>query len=118
MRNLSLQTDFRASVPYKKGDDLEFSWLLSGDSPRSVALDIESIKNSLDIEHIYLDDTEIRESDLSRIQVQDTSLLKIIGKARRQNSEDTFVEAKIISTTEINTGKTLPVALTGSKTPL
>ncbi len=118
MRNLSWQTDFRASVPYKQGDDMEFSWLLSGDTPRSIAFDIESIKNSLDIEHIFLDDREIRESDLRSIRVQDTSLLKVIGKARKQSTEDARIEPKIISTPETNTGKILPIMATGSQTPL
>lgn len=118
MRNISWQTDFRRNVPYKQGDEMEFSWLFSGDAPRNIALDIAHIKDSLDIEHIFLDDTEIQESDLGRIHVQDASLLKITGKARKQSTEDNFQEPKIVVTPDTNTGKTTPIVAPIAATPL
>ena len=116
MRNLSWQTDFRPSVPYKKGDDMEFTWVFSGDSPRTVGFDISGVKNSLDIEHIFLDDKEIQEADLKNIHVQSSSLLKITGKALKLSTDDVFVEPKI-TTKEESTQKNIDVSSTGSAVP-
>lgn len=96
MRNLSWQTDFRASVPYKKGDDIEYTWIFSGDSPRTIAFDLSAIKNAIDIERIELDDTEVQEKDLQNIHTKDSSLLKITGKAKNTSTSDAVVQPKIV----------------------
>lgn len=101
MRNLTWQTDFRTSVPYKKGDNIEYTLVLSWDSPRNIAVDLSSIKNSIDIERIELDDTEIQEKDLISIHTKDSSLLKITGKAKNTSTTDLVIPPKVTITREI-----------------
>lgn len=96
MRNLTWQTDFRSSVPYKKGDDLEYSWIFSGDSPRNIAMDISLLRNFLDITRMELDDKEVSEKDLSHMYIRDSSLLKITGKAKNTSSTETVLQPKIV----------------------
>lgn len=60
-----------------------------------MAIDISSLKNFLDIEHIRLDDIEIQEKDLTDIHVTGTSLLKITGKAKNTSNADAIVQPKI-----------------------
>lgn len=90
MRNLTWQTDFRENVPYKKGDELEYTWIFSGDSPHRIGLDLSMFRNTLDITRIELDDREIDENDLRNIRVKDASLLKITGKAKNTSTNETI----------------------------
>ena len=102
VRNLTWQTDFRESVPYKKGDEIEYSWIFTSDSWKDIDLDISTIKNTIDIEHILLDDKEIREADLKNLQTKDSSLLKITGKAKKtdNNNAAPVVPIKLLETTK------------------
>lgn len=97
VRNLSWQTDFRPSVPYKKGDDMEYTWIFSGDSPRSVAFDLSPLRNSIDIERIELDGKEVLEKELRNIHVTDSSLLKITGKAKNTGTTETTLQPRIVT---------------------
>ncbi|HBB27596.1 TPA: hypothetical protein DCZ36_03835 [Candidatus Gracilibacteria bacterium] len=100
MRNLTWQTDFRTSVPYKKGDIVEYTWIFSGNSPRNIAFDIFPLKNFLDIERIEFDDREIQEKDLGNIHIRDSSLLKITGKAKNTSTDNAVIQPKITTTEE------------------
>lgn len=97
MRNLTWETDFRNVVPYKKGDTLEYMWIFSGDSGKKLLLDLSSIEALLDIERIELDEKEIARKTLLDIETKNSSLLKITGKAKAPNANDTTPELDIVT---------------------
>lgn len=107
VRNLTWQTDFLPSVPYKKGDLLEFTSIFSLTHPRDVGLDISRIKSLIDIERIELDGRTISENELSKIHITESGLLKITGKAKNMSTPES--EKQDISPVVVTTIKTTTV---------
>ena len=103
MRNASWQTDFRHRVPYKKGDNLEYVLVFSGNFPRGIAINVSTIKNFLDIERMEWDEKEILEKDLSNLRTENSSLLKIIGKAKNTSTESGIPKPEVTVKEEIAT---------------
>ncbi|MDP2103967.1 MAG: hypothetical protein Q8K26_03535 [Candidatus Gracilibacteria bacterium] len=108
VRNLTWQTDFLSSVPYKKGDILEFTSIFSLTHPRDIGLDISLIKSLIDIERIELDGKTVSEKDLSQIHITESALLKITGRAKNTSTpenEKQDISPIIVTNTEVEIPK-------------
>jgi len=104
VRNLTWQTDFLPSVPYKKWDILEFTSIFSLTHPRNIGLDISLIKSLIDIERIELDGKTVSEKDLSEIHITESALLKITGRAKNMStpeSEKQDISPTLVTNTEV-----------------
>lgn len=88
VRNLSWQTGFLPNVPFKKGDELEFSSVLSTDRSESLRIGIDKIRNLIDIEKIEWNDHTITEADLNHLSLQDSGILKVTGKSKNFSTEE------------------------------
>lgn len=75
VKNNSWNTSLWESIPYKKDEEIELNILFSWDSKKKISLDLERIKNKLDIKKIFIDDSE---SSLDNITIQDSQNIKII----------------------------------------
>lgn len=111
VRNLTWQTDFLPSVPYKKGDLLEFTSIFSLTHPRELGLDISRIKSLINIERIELDGRTISENELSKIRITESGLLKITGRAKNMStpeSEKLDISPVLVTNVEVEVPKELP----------
>lgn len=88
MRNLTWQTDFVKSIPYKKGDVLEYSAIFSTETDRTIGVSIEGLMKILDIERIEFNDRSIARSELNQLTIKESGILKVTGKAKIPSAPD------------------------------
>ncbi|MFA6090556.1 MAG: hypothetical protein WC774_02165 [Candidatus Gracilibacteria bacterium] len=117
MRNNTWQTDFGPQIPYKKGDEVEYSFFLSSDIPREVHISLETLEKSLDITGIEMDGKTIDKNILNTLSLNNSSLLKITGKAKHP-SENTGETTNISPLIKIETMKTTEVPIVKTESPI
>jgi hypothetical protein len=90
IKNLNWDSPLQNDVPFVKGNDLELYYIIDNDNGNSADINIEKLQEKLDIEKIEIWDTLIDIKNNINIKIDQTTPLKITGKAKINNDDEVF----------------------------
>lgn len=89
IKNLNWDSPLQNDVPFVKGNDLELYYIIDNDNGNSAHINIEKLQEKIDIEKIEIWDTLIDIKNNINIKIDQTTPLKITGKSKVNNSDET-----------------------------
>lgn len=100
VKNNSFETNFEKDVPYKKWDEIEFSFILENNntSKKEVTLKLEEIKKQIDITEIYIDWKKV--STIDKINIDTNQAKQINIKWITKNNKINNNEVNIVKETK------------------
>lgn len=95
LKNISWNTQIWESVPYKKWEEIEITFIFPWEGKNKLSLDLSKWNKNISVKKILIDDTE---TDKNNIIVEDGQTIKIIGEAlndwvvKKEDYQDIIIE--------------------------
>lgn len=104
IKNISWDTPFSESIPYKKNENIEFNILFSGEWKNKITLDTSKINKLFDIKKILIDE---KETSPDNIILEEWNIITIIteakddGMVKKDEYQDIIVDTQKVEDMEI-----------------